>query len=76
MDEDNLKFKQSYVEGCITSYAALDIQSCELPWHEAQVAGYWIHKGDLWIFQSWRIHYLMDAQHKIIHLSKLDFNDV
>lgn len=41
IDEDNVKFKQSYAEGCITSYAALDIQSCELPWHKAQVAGYW-----------------------------------
>ncbi|TSL68255.1 hypothetical protein Baya_6036 [Bagarius yarrelli] len=27
MDKDNLKFKQSFAEGCITSYAALNIQS-------------------------------------------------
>lgn len=54
-------------EGCITSFAALDIQSCELPWHEAQVAGYKICKGDLCIFQS-IIHYLIESQHKIICL--------
>lgn len=68
MDEDNLKFKQSYSEGCITSYVVVDIQSCELPWHEAQVAGYSICKGDLCIFQSWRIHYSIHTQHKIIRL--------
>lgn len=43
--------------------------SCLGTRHKLQVTDslFWISKGDLWIFQSWRIHYLIDSQHKVIH---------